>query len=497
MKARHALAGFAVLTVFALALGDMSAQRPDPWLTLAAMGRGILSPDFGDLAGLAQATGLTLAFAFCGVGLGAAAGLALAPIYPRVRILCVSVRAVHELFWALLLLNITGISPLTGVLAIALPYAGIFAKVFAEYLEEADPPAEAALPRGLPAAIRLIWVRIPQCLPQMRTYTLYRLECGLRSSAVLGFVGLPTLGFELESTFRQGLYGEAVAVLLIFLALILPMRRWVIWRLVPLYLIASIVALALVDTPPMGSGALMRFLNDIVPAPVRTGADWSDWLHKVFVEQAWPGAVNTLVLSQIALAGAALLAAVAFPAIVPRVAGRFGALIGHGVLVVLRSIPEYMLAFVFVQIFGASMLPAVLALALHNGAIIAHLMGRQAGGVTLRPDAPAGLTLWAWELFPRLNGTFWALCLYRWEIILRESAIMGLLGIATLGFYIQTGVQELRLDRVIALLLVSILLTFAIDQVSRVLRRRMHLGGDLRVEATRGRGKGDVTPSEA
>lgn len=487
MKARHALAGFAVVTLIAILLSDMTARRPDPWLTLAAMGRGIITPDFSDFTGLATATGLTLAFAFCGVGLGATVGLLLAPIYARVRMLCVSVRAVHELFWALLLLNITGISPITGVLAIALPYAGIFAKVFAEYLEEADPAAEAALPRDLPAAIRLIWVRIPQCLPQMRTYTLYRLECGLRSSAVLGFVGLPTLGFELESTFRQGLYGEATAVLLIFLALILPMRRWVIWRLVPFYLLASIVALSLFKSPPMGTGVLMRFLNDIVPAPIRTGADWGSWLEKVFVQQAWPGAVDTLVLSQIALAGAALLAAVAFPAIVPRVAGRVGAVIGHGVLVVLRSIPEYMLAFVFVQILGASMLPAILALALHNGAIIAHLAGRQATGVVLRPDAPRGLTLWAWELFPRMSGTFWALCLYRWEIILRESAIMGLLGIATLGFYIQTGVQELRLDRVIALLLVSILLTFIIDQISRSLRRRMQLGGALRVEATRGR----------
>ena len=255
----------------------------------------------------------------------------------------------------------------------------------------------------------------------MRTYTLYRLECGLRSSAVLGFIGLPTLGFELEATFRQGQYGAAFVVLLVFLALILPMRRWVIWRLVPIYLLCSIVALAMVRTPPMGSGALVRFLNDIVPAPLRSGADWGDWLHTVFVEQALPGAFDTLVLSQIALAGAAVLAALAFPMIVPRVAGRAGAMIGHGVLVILRSIPEYMLAFIFLQIFGASMLPAVLALALHNGAIIAHLAGRQAEGLVLRPDAPRGLTLWAWELFPRLSGTFWALCLYRWEIILRES----------------------------------------------------------------------------
>ena len=74
----------------------------------------------------------------------------LAPIYGRVRLLCVSVRAVHELFWALLLLNMTGMSPLTGVLAIGIPYAGIFAKVFAEYLDEADPAAERALPRESP-----------------------------------------------------------------------------------------------------------------------------------------------------------------------------------------------------------------------------------------------------------------------------------------------------------------------------------------------------------
>lgn len=478
-----ALAGL-VLTGVALLAADLSATRPDPWLTLTAMGRGILAPDFSDLAGLARATGLTLAFAFCGVALGAVAGLLLAPVYhlAPVRWLCVSVRAVHELFWALLLLNVTGLSPLTGVLAIGLPYAGIFAKVFAEYMEEAPD----RLPPGVPGAVAMLWSRLPGCLPQMRTYTLYRLECGLRSSAVLGFVGLPTLGFQLETYFRQAEYGAAMACLMIFLALILPMRRWMVWRLAPLYLIASGVALAWVAHPPMGDGALARFARDVVPAPLRTGADWGDWLTRVFAEQALPGSVATLITAQLALAGAAALAVLAFPAIVPRVAGRAGALIGHAGLVVLRSLPEYMLAFVFLQIFGLSLLPAVLALALHNGAIIAHLLGRQAEGMRLRADAPHGLTLAGWELFPRLSGTFVALCLYRWEIIVRESAIVGLLGIGTLGFHIQTNVQELRLDRVLALLLVTILITLAIDRTSRRVRAAMMAGETLRIEGARG-----------
>lgn len=488
LRRRDVLLAFVLLTGVALALADLSAQRPDPWLTLTQMARGLLAPDLSDLPGLLRATALTLAFAFCGVGLGAIAGLFLAPFYRLrpIRLLCISLRAVHELFWALLLLNVTGFSPLTGVLAIGLPYAGIFAKVFAEYLEEADSAAETILLPGLSAFTALLWVRIPHCVPQMRTYTLYRLECGLRSSAVLGFIGLPTLGYQLETAFRQAEYGQATTVLAIFLALILPIRRWMVWRLVPFFLTASVVALAMVTSPPMGDGAYGRFLAEILPFPLRSEMAWSDWFQRVFVDQAWPGTIDTLVLSQIALAGATILAALAFPAIVPAIAGRIGAMTGHAVLVLLRAIPEYMLAFIFVQIFGASMLPAILALALHNGAIIAHLMGRQAAGLTMRPDAPRGLTLWAWEVFPRLSGNFWALCLYRWEIILRESAIIGLLGIGTLGFYIQSNVQQLRLDRVMALLLVSILLTLLIDRISRSLRRRMRWGGDMRIEAHRG-----------
>jgi phosphonate transport system permease protein len=450
LQRRHVLAGFAALTLMALWFADLGAMRPDPWMTLRAIGQGILHPDFSDIAGLLRATGLTVAFAFCGVGLGAVLGLLLAPFYGRaaVRLTCIAVRSVHELFWALLLLGLTGLSPLTGVLAIGLPYAGIFAKVFSEYLEDAA--ASASLSRRLPRLTALLWVRLPQALPQMRTYALYRLECGLRSSAVLGFIGLPTLGFQLETAFKQAQYGQAAAVLALFLALILPLRFWVIWRLVPLMLAASATALIWLPTPPMGQGALMRFLTGIVPSPLRTGADWGGWLDKVLLQQALPGSIDTLILSQIALAAAALIAAVAFPAIVPRVVGRAGAVIG-----------------------------------LHNGAIIAHLLGRQAASLPQRTGAPRGVTLWAWDLFPRLSPAFWALCLYRWEIILRDSAIMGLLGIGTLGFYIQSNVQTLRMDRVVALLVVSALLTLLIDTLSRRLRRAMRDGPPLRIEASR------------
>jgi phosphonate transport system permease protein len=82
---------------------------------------------------------------------------------------------------------------------------------------------------------------------------------------------------------------------------------------------------------------------------------------------------------------------------------------------------------------GPSMLPAAVALALHNGGIIGYLLGRHADALAYRADAPRGLNLYLYETVPRLYGQFLACALYRWEIIVRESAIFGILGVLTLG----------------------------------------------------------------
>lgn len=483
---------FVALALALLPFADLGIAGHAPWAELRRMVSGLMAPDFGALESLARTAGLTVAFALCGVALGAACGFALAPLYRLgpVRLGCVAIRAVHELFWAILLMQVTGLSAATGILAIAIPYAGIFAKVFSEYLDEADPRPARAMPPGAGVLSVFFYARLPLVLREFGTYALYRLECALRSSAVLGFIGLPTLGFELDSFFRQGMYGAVAAVLIVYYAMIASMRLWMRWRLAPLYVLGSAAFLATLATPPMAPGALWRFLtSDIVPAPLRGGelgdaATWqrfAGWLGDLLWHQALPGLGATMVVAQLALVLAGLVALLGFPLIVPRIAGRWGALAGHLGLVVGRSTPEYMLAYVMLQILGPSMLPAVIALGLHNGAIIAHLVGRQSDHVTrdLRPDAPRGVDLYTWEVLPRIYGNFLALCLYRWEIIVRESAILGLLGISTLGFYIGTAIQEIRTDRAVVLLAVTVLVTVLIDLVSR--RSRARLGLSVRI----------------
>ena len=121
------------------------------------------------------------------------------------------------------------------------------------------------------------------------------------------------------------------------------------------------------------------------------------------------------------------------------------------------------------------MLPGIIALSVHNGGIVGYLLGRQADALSYRPDAPKGLNLYFYEAVPRLYGQFLAYALYRWEIILRESAIFGILGVMTLGFYVDAAISEIRFDVAMILIVVTALLSMAVDALSRDLRRRLRI----------------------
>jgi len=477
------LASALVLLWFA----DLEVSTLDPWSELGRMALGAVTPDFLVLGTLGMALLMTVAFAFGGVALGAGVGFALAMIFHLrlVRLGCAFVRAIHELFWALIFLQVLGLSPLTGLLAIALPYAGTFAKVFSEILEESDQSPTKALPHGTSLVSGFFFARLPGAWEHLRNYSAYRMECGLRSSAVLGFVGLPTLGYHLESYFSQGAYSQAAALLILFYLLIATLRFWLRPRLLWVY---GGVSLYLLYAPLNTSWANVTrfFTHDIIPAPLR-GAGWAgisegntlsavgNWSASLLRDQALPGALDTLVLTQIALVGTALVTLAWFPLVSRHFLGPVGRTVGHLFLVVVRSTPEYILAYLLLQMWGPSMLPAIVALALHNGAIIGHLIGRQSNQIELRPDAPRGLDRYGFEILPRVYGQFLAFLFYRWEVIMRETAILGILGIQTLGFYVDSAIADIRTDRMMFLIGVIALLNIGVDAFSRNLRARLRL----------------------
>jgi len=233
------------IAVTCVIFADIAITTVDPWRELGQLVLGIITPDFYATENLGSALLYTLAFALLGVAFGNVFGFLLALAFSSriVRTGCAFIRAIHELFWALIFLQIFGLSPITGILAIGIPYAGIIAKVYAEILEEADPAPLQAVPPGASTISVFLFVRLPDAWAHFRTYSMYRLECGLRSSAVLGFVGLPTLGFHLESAFKQGQYSEVWALLFLFYLIIATMRVWMKKPLLPVYLIGAALVL--------------------------------------------------------------------------------------------------------------------------------------------------------------------------------------------------------------------------------------------------------------
>jgi len=98
-------------------------------------------------------------------------------------------------------------------------------------------------------------------------------------------------------------------------------------------------------------------------------------------------------------------------------------------------------------------------------------MGRHGDALAYRRDAPEGINLCAYVGPPRLFGQFLAYNLYRWEIIVRESAIFGILGVATLGYDVDAAISELRFDVAVVLVLASVDLCGHIDVLWRGLRK--------------------------
>jgi phosphonate transport system permease protein len=149
--------------------------------------------------------------------------MAWAPSVVRqvVRWLLMLLRSVPELIWALIFVRVVGLGPTSGVLAIALTYAGMLGKVYAEILESSDAqPTQNLLRNGSGRLQAFFYGLLPQSATELTSYTVYRWECAIRSSAVLGFVGAGGLGQQMDASMKMFNGSEVATMLLVFMALV-------------------------------------------------------------------------------------------------------------------------------------------------------------------------------------------------------------------------------------------------------------------------------------
>lgn len=157
-----------------------------------------------------------------------------AAVRSAIRWVLILLRSIPEIVWALLLVRAVGLGDTAGVLAIALTYSGMLGKVYIEIFEANDKAAAKALLGGgsgrLQAFAYGTW---PVCLPELVSYTVYRWECAIRASVIMGFVGAGGLGQQMELSMRMLAGGEVLTMLLVFMLLVwiadlvsAALRKW-------------------------------------------------------------------------------------------------------------------------------------------------------------------------------------------------------------------------------------------------------------------------------
>ncbi len=519
-------------------LGDLfaSALRPS------------LDPDF--LLLVLDAAGVTLAFAALGTAgalvIGVLGGLVLsdvawshrppAPVRALrlvLRGLLVATRSIHELVWALLFVSVLGLDPLVAVLAIALPFGAQTAQVFGETFDglPAGPIQSLRNAGARPTAV-LAYALVPQAAPLLLSYSFYRFECAVRSTVLLGVVGVGGLGQELVVSLQSRNWDEVWTVVAAVLALSALVDLWST-RLRGDMALASCSewsagteqrgALGSTEVAPRGArkarrsrwarvsslvllpGIVVAWLaSDVSLAGLtspRTRQLTGGLLDDMFPPQLPVGGWPTLggsVLDTVAMAILAMAVAVVVTLLIgpwatsprdgftqdrshlaARIARAVAWWVARALLLVLRSIPPTVWAVLALLVLFPGVLPGALALGLYTGGILGRLVAESWESVDTRArDAlrnagvRRGLTTLVATVPPSTHQLL-TYTLYRFEICVRETAVVGIVGAAGLGRLLAENLAIFQFPVVTTLLLASFAVSATTEVVGRRLRRAM------------------------
>ena len=246
---------------------------------------------------------------------------------------------------------------------------------------------------------------------------------------------------------------------------------------------------------------LSRFLDrEVVPYPLRDQdwrlADLGAWMAELFRSRGAEATVSTLAISSLAIVLAAAAAWTLSPFAARNLATRRPAeptdgerdgagwrllrATVFGVFITLRALPEYVLAYLLVALLGPGHAwPAVLALAIHNTGILGRLSAETIENLdpaplrALRSSGARRSDLVVAAVWPLSIGRWLSYFFYRFETCVRESTALGMLGIASLGYWISDAQSKHYYDEVFFFVGLSALIVIAADLVSSWARRSL------------------------
>ena len=143
------------------------------------------------------------------------------------RLLLGAMRSIHELVWAVLFVAAIGLSPLAAIISLAIPYAGILGRIYSELIQDVpNEPIETLRSAGASPVKLLMYGYVPLALPDLLSYTFYRFECAIRASAILSFIGIQGIGYQIQLSLHDLLFDQVWTLLIFLVVLIVLVDLW-------------------------------------------------------------------------------------------------------------------------------------------------------------------------------------------------------------------------------------------------------------------------------
>ena len=143
-------------------------------------------------------------------------------VYYSVRTVLNLLRTIPDLALGLLFVAAVGLGAFAGTLALAIHTATVLGKLLSESVENIDEGVvEAIRATGAGYTQIVSFAVLPQILPDLISFTLYRLETNIRAASVLGLIGAGGIGYLMNTSFRTFQYQEAAAIVLVLIALVM------------------------------------------------------------------------------------------------------------------------------------------------------------------------------------------------------------------------------------------------------------------------------------
>ena len=389
-------------------------------------------------------------------------------VYAVARAFITFCRAMPDLLFAVLFVRALGIGVLPGILALALHSIGMLGKLFADAIEQTDAgPREAVRSTGVGYFREMLNAVVPQVIPSWIGTFIYRIDINLRMSVVLGFVGAGGIGFALQDALRGLIYPRALGIVLVILVIIAAMelvaigvRRMLLTpsqsnprndrvaRFVFSFCLIGLTILALVvlKINPVSlltwvGPSVEVFARMIPPNFDALGSDLFTAARRPWRSAWWPPRSASCCSIPVGI--------VAASNVTPHPSVYWFA---RSWILLVRAVPELILAVVFVAALGLGPIAGTCALAIGSIGFLAKLVADSIEEIDPGPMEAVRSVGGGWwktlfsAVIPQAMPSMVGSSLYMFDVNIRTSTILGIVGAGGIGYLLFESIRTLNFD---------------------------------------------------